>query len=256
MFYNAIHSQYPNAVIISTISINGLHNATAGIGTDDHIYVSAAQIVARFNAYDNAPRQYPIFVAEYAAIHGTVGESPSGQLENPTLESATAEAVMLLGCERNSDAVAGTSYGALIKSLDEAPDNVAVIKHNADSIVLSFSYYVQKMFATYYGTKTASTTSKTPYGPLYWSTTVSDKGQYYVKIVNFNGTATTTINVNLIGSKARKGKLVSLTGLNGPGSVNGLGNTQSVWKETAVSGKDGKFSFLLEGSYASAVLVV
>ena len=60
--------------------------------------------------------------------------SQSGQCGAQTLGMACAEAIFLLGCERNSDIILGTSYGALIKNYNEAPDTVAVIKHTANEI--------------------------------------------------------------------------------------------------------------------------
>ncbi len=209
--------------------------------------------MSAFNAYDHANRAHPIWVAEYAAITVPGG---SGQINNPTLDSATAEAVFLLGLERNSDVVVGSSYGALIKSLNEDPDNVAVIKHNADSIVLSISYYVQKMFATYHGTHTLPVSANSKFGPVYWSATMSASGQYFVKMVNYNGLASTPVRVTCHGSRKGTARLIQLTAPSA-GSVNTLGNTQSRWTEATVSATSpGVFDITLSGQYVSAVLVV
>lgn len=253
MFYNAIKAKYPNMIIISTLPISSLKNATAGVAADLHLYQSNSQTVALFNAFDNSPRSHPLLIGEYAAIYAD--NDLNNQLDDPTLQSATAEAVMFLGLERNSDVVIGSSHGALMKSLNDEPDNVAMIKHNADSIVPSMSYYVAKLFATHYGTHTRTTTSTSPYGPLYWSTTVGNDGTYYVKIVNYNGASSTPITVHCPGKTATTAKLVTVTAP-APGSVNTLGSMQTIWKETTVKGSGGTYSFTLSGSFISAVLVV
>ncbi len=253
MFYDQIKAKYPNAKIISTISISSISNAPGGICQDDHNYPSSTTMVSQFNAYDNANRSRPIFVAEYAAI--TI-PGVSGQINNPTLASATAEAVFLLGLERNADIVVGSSYGALIKNLNEDPNNVAVMKHNADSVVLSISYYVQKMFATHFGTQTLPISSNAAYGPLYWAASMSATGTYYVKIVNNNGMASTPVQVTCRGSSKTSGVLISLTAPDAQ-SANTLGNTVSVWTEQTVTATSpGVFDFNLSGQYVVAVLVV
>lgn len=96
---------------------------------DLHLYQSAADTAGLFNAY-NYPRDYHVLVGEYAAIFDDRSESV--QIDNPTLQSATSEAVMFLGLERNSDLVVGSSHGALIKSLHDEPDNVALMKTLAE----------------------------------------------------------------------------------------------------------------------------
>jgi len=265
MFYNAIHAKYPDITIISSLCIDShspentcssstlLTNPPSGIATDLHLYQSADATVALFNAFDNIPRTYPILVGEYAAIYPD--NAGGTQLDNPTLQSATSEAVMFLGLERNSDLVFGISHGALMKSLNDEIDNVALLKHNANTIVPSYSYYVAQMFGQNFGTHTAPTTSDSPYGPLYWSSTVGPSGTYYVKIANYNGAVTTPVKVEIGGSTSTTAKLITLTGPS-ESSTNVLGSITSSVTETTVEGSSGTFSFTLTGSYIVAVLVV
>lgn len=257
-FNAAIKAAYPSIITISTIDTNSLVPANpANTITDGHLYQSVTDTLKLFSAYDNRPRTQPVFIGEYATIYDSL--TPSGQqLEDPTLESATAEAVMLLGLERNADVVVGVCHGALIKSL-LGQNAVALMKHSPTTIVYSISYYVAKLFATHYGTSTVPTTSSSnePYGPLYWSTTKSSSGTYYIKIVNHAGAATTPVSVSFAGGVLGMGdaKLVTVTA---PGrySVNGVGNETSVWREQSVAMRNGVFSFMLEGEYVAAVLVV
>ncbi|KAF4624497.1 hypothetical protein G7Y89_g13678 [Cudoniella acicularis] len=198
-FNDAIKKAYPDAITVSSIDTNELNppNPPNTI-TDLHLYQNVDQTIALFNAYDNRPRSQPLLVGEYATIADST--TPQGQqLDNPTLESATSEAIMFLGLERNSDLVMGSCHGALIKSLHDEPDNVAMMKHTPNAIVYSMSYYVAKLFASNYGSSTVLTSSDSGYGPLYWSTTKDDKEVYYVKIVNFAGQASTLVTHEWVG---------------------------------------------------------
>jgi alpha-N-arabinofuranosidase len=156
--------------------------------------------------------------------------------------------------ERNADLIVGISHGALIKSLHDEPDNVAMIKHSPTTIVRSMSYYVAKLFGTNFGSETVAVTGDVTYGPLYWAATKNDDETFFVKIVNYDGDASTPITVVIPG----KSNAATLKTLSAPDkdSTNTLGNIQSVWTETKVPGSEGNYSFTLTGSYISAVLVV
>ncbi|KAH8654125.1 glycoside hydrolase family 51 protein [Tricladium varicosporioides] len=255
-FNTAIKKAYPTMVTISTIDTNSLVPANpANVITDGHLYQSVADTLKLFSAYDNRPRTQPVFIGEYATIYDSL--TPSGQqLEDPTLESATAEAVMLLGLERNADVVVGVCHGALIKSL-LGQNAVALMKHTPSTIVYSISYYISRLFATHFGSTTIPTTSPSPYGPLYWSTTRSSAGTYYIKIVNHAGAVNTPITVSFAGGVLGMGdaRLVTVSAPNRY-STNGVGNETSIWREQGVPMRNGAFSFVLEGDYVSAVLVV
>lgn len=253
MFYNAIKNVYPNMKIISSIW-EGYFTTPPPVGViqDLHDYLSVDEMVGKFSGYDHADRSYPVLVGEYAAIYDAEHVNPN-QLDNPTLQSATSEAVYFLGLERNADLIVGISHGALIKSFHDEPDNVAMIKHTANTIVRSYSYYVAKLFATNYGTHTVAVTGNENYGPLYWAATRNDAGTYFVKVVNYGGLASTPVTV-VIPGKTNAAKLITVSGPN-MYSTNTLGNITSVWTETTVPSSSGGYSFTLEGSYISAVLV-
>ncbi|KAH8703439.1 glycoside hydrolase family 51 protein [Talaromyces proteolyticus] len=231
MFSDAIKAAYPDMIIISSIWSGYFTDPVLPNGTvqDLHDYFSASDMVSKFNGYDNADRNYPVLVGEYAAIYDDEHTNPN-QLDNPTLQSATSEAVYILGLERNSDLVVGFSHGALIKSLHDEPDNVAMMKHSPTEIVLSMSYYVAKLFATNYGSQTVPVTADTGYGPLYWSVMKNESETYFVKIVNYDGVDSTPVMVNIPG-KSNEAKLITLTAPD-MYSSNLPGNTTSIWTET------------------------
>ena len=254
MFYNAIKNAYPDINIISSIWVGTFTTPPpVGVIQDLHDYLSVGDMVGKFNGYDNAPRDYPVLVGEYAAIYDDQHTNPN-QLDNPTLQSATSEAVYFLGLERNADLIVGISHGALIKSLHDEVDNVAMIKHTANALVRSYSYYVAKLFATNYGTETVAITSDSGYGPLYWAATKNDAGTYFVKIVNYDGDDSTPVTITIPGKTAD----ATLITVSGPDtySTNALGSETSVWTETTVASSSGGYSFTLSGSYINAVLVV
>ncbi len=254
MFYNAIKAQYPSMNIISSIWF-GYFQTLPPPGTiqDLHDYFSVDDMVGHFGGYDNAPRDYPVLVGEYAAIHDAQNQG-NAQLDNPTLQSATSEAVYFLGLERNSDVVIGVCHGALIKNLHDEPNNVAMIKQTANAIVPSMSYYVAKLFGSYYGTETVPLSGDTAYGPLYWAGTKNSSGTYFIKVVNYNGASSTPVTINIPG-KTNTAKLITV-GAPAASSVNTLGNMQTIWTETTVNHGASGYSFTLNGNYISAVLVV
>jgi alpha-N-arabinofuranosidase len=253
MFYDAIKNVYPDMNIISSIWVGYFTTPPpVGVIQDLHDYLSVDDMVGKFNGYDNSDRNYPVLVGEYAAIYDAQHVN-SNQLDNPTLQSATSEAIYFLGLERNADFIVGISHGALIKSLHDEIDNVAMMKHTPDAIVRSYSYYVAKLFATNYGTETVAVTGDSDYGPLYWAATKNDAGTYFVKIVNYDGADSTPVTV-VIPGKTNDATLITVGGPD-TYSTNTLGSITSVWTETTVPSSSGGYSFTLNGNYINAVLV-
>ena len=255
MFADAIKSRYPQITIISSVAISSFPTPPeAGTIQDFHDYLDADTMVSKFDGYDNAPRTYPVLVGEYGAVRDA-SHTGNDQLNDPTLQSATSEAVYFLGLERNADLILGISHGALIKSLHDEPDAVAYMKHSPTEIVFSYSYYVAKLFWNYYGSETVAVTSETPYGPLYWAGTKNQDGTYFIKVVNYDGEESTPIRI-MIPGKTAAAKLVTVSGPSAL-STNTLGNITSVWSESTVQSRgNGEYRFTLTGSYVSAALIV
>ena len=139
---------------------------------------------------------------------------------------------------------------------DMEPNNVAVIKHTATDIIRTISYYVQRLFASNYGTMTLPVTADTNFGPLYWSVTASESKTAYVKIVNYNGASSTPVTVKLKGSTKTTATLTVLTAPSGT-SFNDLGSEVSTWTQLTVQASSaGVFNFTLTGSYLCAVLTI
>jgi alpha-N-arabinofuranosidase len=254
--YNAIRAKYPSMNTISTI--NPSPAGIPGSMIDLHIYHNEATFVALFNTFDQANRSFPVFVAEYAATN--TGSNNDGQVGAQTFGMACAEAIFLLGCERNSDVIVGSSYGALIKSYNEEPGTVAVIKHTANEILHSTSYYVQKLFADNMGSATLPVTATGGgFGPVYWSATKNSTSTI-LKLVNYNGAtgSANAINVAVQGSTKSTASLVLLSAPNST-SVNNLselGGEATQIIASTISENSGEFSVIFTKSYQIAILIV
>ncbi|PCH08102.1 Glycoside hydrolase, superfamily [Penicillium occitanis (nom. inval.)] len=255
-FYNAIHAFYPSINLVSTINPNPV--TSNGSSLDLHIYGNENYFVSLFNTFDQASRKYPVFVNEYAATN--TGSNNAGQVGAQTMGMSCAEAIFLLGCERNSDVIIGSAYGALIKSYNEAPDTVSVIKHTANEILYSISYYVQKLFADNIGTRTLPVTATNgELGPVYWSATANSSSTI-LKLVNYNGMtgSSNAVHVNIEGSSKMTATLITLTAPSST-SVNNLpslGGESSTITTTTLSGSSGSFSVSFSKPYEIAILVV
>ncbi|KAJ9149234.1 Alpha-L-arabinofuranosidase A [Pleurostoma richardsiae] len=255
-FYKPILEEYPSIVAISTI--NPSPAGVGGSAIDLHIYENEATFADLFNTFDQASRDFPVFVAEYAAIRP--GSSTSGQVGAQTFGMACAEAIFLLGCERNSDVVVGSAYGALIKSYNEEPGSVAVIKHMANEILLLMSYYVQKLFAENMGSETLPVTATDGgFGPIYWSATENTTSTI-LKLVNYGGQTGTenAVNVTVFGSSKEEATLIVLSAPNST-SVNNLlalGGEASEVSVTTVTGSNGQFMVAFGNAFEIAILVI
>lgn len=90
---------------------------------DIHYYLTPDQFVARFNTYDHYDRKFGIFVGEYACTKSNAGVTNPW----PTLVGAVAEAVFMIGMERNSDVVKMAAYAPLMQHLNSTQWTVGFI---------------------------------------------------------------------------------------------------------------------------------
>ncbi len=135
-FYDAIKAKYPKLKII----------ATAGVGSrtpdlrDDHFYRSHRHMERDADHYDDQERSGPkVFVGEWATKEGK---------PTPNLRASLADAVWLMGMERNSDLVVMSCYAPLLVNVNPGASqwSTNLVGYDAVSSFGSPSYYVQKMF--------------------------------------------------------------------------------------------------------------
>lgn len=107
---------------------------------DEHYYMNADWMLKNTRRYDNYDRSMPkVFAGEYAC------HQPGSPRPN-NLEAALAEAAMMTGFERNADIVQLAAYAPLFAREGFTqwwPDLIHVNNHE---IMLTPSYYVQKMY--------------------------------------------------------------------------------------------------------------
>ncbi len=107
----AIRKKYPHLKIIATDKVTSFKPDLY----DDHMYAGAAQTMAQFNRYDqqsagssNSDGRKPDGIKTFVGEWATQGGKPT-----PNLRSALADAVFLMGLEKNSDEVVMQCYAPL-----------------------------------------------------------------------------------------------------------------------------------------------
>lgn len=210
-YYDAIHAAYPDITIIASAAYDSGGAAClpsplpAGVMQDYHTYASETDLVANFSQFDNANRSQPIFVGEFSCYSDASGT----RNVLPFMACSVAEAVYMIGFERNADVVLMSTYAPLLQlfnSTQWTPDLVGFTP--AGTVVRSTSYFVQQLFAQNWGTETRAVTADTAFGPVYWSAS-ADGASTYVKLANY-GESAQSVSVNVDG--ATQGSLTTLSG--------------------------------------------
>ncbi|KAH7409317.1 glycoside hydrolase superfamily [Cadophora sp. MPI-SDFR-AT-0126] len=206
-FYDRIRAKYPDIALISSIFPPPVPGPNTWV--DLHFYYNQDTFASLYDRFDNSNRSLPIIVGEYACIFEFSNGYP--EIGAQTMGMAMAEGIMLLGAERNSDIVKGTAYGALIKQYDEMSSTVSVIKHTANQILQTTSYYLQQTFSRYKGMETVAVTTQFGLGidPLYWSATRTGSTRY-LKVINYYGTGS-VVDVVFQGPHSSTAQVITLT---------------------------------------------
>ena len=157
-FEKAIHEKYPEIKCIGTAGPWVKHetydkawklyreeikkNKNFTYAVDEHYYVAPEWLYENVVFYDNYPRDVGIFAGEYAAHDKNLSNS---------VEAGMSEAAMMTGYERNGDVVKLASYAPLFNRIGHSQWTPDLIWFDPDKVVLTPSYYVQKMFSDYSG---------------------------------------------------------------------------------------------------------
>lgn len=118
-YYNAIHAAYPDLTIITSTDDKSClpDPIPKGAWMDYHDYNSPDGLVSQFNMFDNKDRAYPYFVGEYA----------QDGVDWPIMKGSVAEAVFMIGMERNSDLVQMASYAPLLQLINSTQWTVSLL---------------------------------------------------------------------------------------------------------------------------------
>ena len=157
-FEKAIHQKYPEIKCLGTAGpfvgndfhknawdfyrITGKKNKAFSYAVDEHYYVAPEWLYDNVAFYDEYPRDVLVFAGEYAAHDANLSNS---------IDGAVAEAAMMTGMERNGDVVQLASYAPLFNRIGHSQWTPDMIWFDADKVVLTPSYYVQKMFSDFAG---------------------------------------------------------------------------------------------------------
>jgi len=197
-----------------------------------------------------------------------------------TLQSSLAEAVYIVGMQRNGDLVVGTSYAPYLANNNSIQWTPNFINFNATTVSLStrygslevksvygllidkeriFSYYVHQMISLAQANRSHAVTSDTNFGPLYWvATSTNNSKTFFLQVVNVQNTVQPlTVNIQNLKSSPTTAPKASATVLTtGPGqdqtvtnSLNSLNaivpSTQKI--TTSVSGNTLHFNASVPG---------
>lgn len=148
MICNAVKEKYPEIVIVGTAGpfyegsdyVEGWRIATQlGLPMiDEHYYNPPGWFINNHDYYDRYDRTKPkVYLGEYAA------HLPD---RRSTVETALAEALHLISCERNGDVVSMTSYAPLLAKEGFTQWRPDLIYFNNRDVKPTTGYYVQKLF--------------------------------------------------------------------------------------------------------------
>ena len=196
--YKVIREKHPEIVIVGTAG-PGSHKGNPDFDNgwriaeeidlailDEHYYEQKEYFLNNQHNYDNYPRdrKTKVYLGEYAS-------------KDRKLQDALAEALYLLGIERNGDIVTMTSYAPLFAKKNHESWNPDLIYFDNTKVYPTCSYYVQQMFGTTDGHYYYGDVATIENGDKHQGTSCvlnTEKGELYIKYVNAAGEAK---NVNI-----------------------------------------------------------
>jgi len=154
-FYEVISRKYPYIKLIASAGWDSegrdfdyaykwfAENKEKAFAVDEHFYKSPRWFLDNEHRYDNYDRSLPkVFAGEYAA-HSTHNVSE----RKNNWECAMAEAVFLMGVEKNSDHIVMSCYAPLLARENHQQWQPDMIWFNSEKAYATPSYYVQKLFS-------------------------------------------------------------------------------------------------------------
>jgi len=265
-FRNAIKAAYPNMTIITSFyDVVGSTPPNNDSG-DYHEYSVPVQMSSQFGYFDNYTSENPILIGEYAVVeYDLPGANEVSWARGaprafvPFWYGSVAEAIFLLGTERNSDKIIGASYAPTFMNWNRWQWIPDLIQYDAypGHTTLSTSYYmIQLLSATRITENLPMTITDGGFGPTYFVAGRSSvTGSHIVKAVNYNSTGDSSFSFNFEGVGAgAQGHLTYLTApMNATNPVGG--NVVENHQSTVVASSNGTFSFSLP-EYSVAVLEI
>lgn len=170
---------------------------------DDHYYRTPDAMAAMGGTYDGYDRSLPkVFVGEFAA------NIPQAGVKQRSLRAAVAEAIFLLGYERNADVVVASSFAPLLNNVHGTQWGYNLLNFNATSLFVLPSYHVQSLFARSLGSHTLPTAVRgdcdsTPCAWLASASVGPTPGNVTIKLANY-GEGARTVHAALDGWRGKR----------------------------------------------------
>lgn len=143
-FYDAIHAQYPDIIILASMGIGDVNRHTLDSmkhvqRLDEHAYKDAYWSMRNFDHFDKYKRgDWDMYVGEYATNAG-VGTG--------NMQAAVSDAIYVLSMEKNADLVKMSSYAPLLVNEHDVDWPVNLIHFDAAKSYARISYYAIKLLA-------------------------------------------------------------------------------------------------------------
>ncbi|RZK33522.1 MAG: alpha-L-arabinofuranosidase, partial [Hymenobacter sp.] len=158
LFYEAIRKAYPSIRIMASMGIGEVNQRTLKNMkevdiVDEHAYKDAYWSMRNTDHFDKYKRgDWEMYVGEYATNAG-VGAG--------NMRAALADAVYILGMERNADLIKWSSYAPLLVNTNDVDWPVNLINFDAAQSFGRISYYAIKLFSDNRADKNLTTTIET-----------------------------------------------------------------------------------------------
>jgi alpha-L-arabinofuranosidase len=243
IIYKAIKDKYPDLKIMYNGNFGDKHSHTFGNPvdfTDEHFY--RKDLSELYNKYDSIdPLCKKICVAEYASSVKGNGGNVIGNFGD-----ALADAVFMLGCEKNSERVWWTGYGNYSGFAGHGDFGPCIVWNDAVTNFASPSYYMQKMlFSDNAGTRVLPFIQNTVNCHL--SASIDNgtgKDDILIKVANKSGTPE-LVNIILKGVVNIKNSAHSSTLTGSPDAENSLTNPTFVVpsESTFTAGNNFNYTF-------------
>nr|APY26399.1 alpha-L-arabinofuranosidase [Auricularia auricula-judae] len=183
-FTKAMSSAYPQLKYVASADL-----AEAAV-VDLHDYSGSDVFIGFFDRFDNRPRTgTKVVELENAVITNNSAAAfgdPEFRLLFPTLQGSIAEAVFMIGMQRNGDLVLSSSYAPYLANVESTQWTPNIINFNATHVSRSTSYYVHQMISRARADMVHPVVADSAFGPLYWVATsaTSSKQTFFIQIAN------------------------------------------------------------------------
>ena len=214
--YDRVRAKHPEIVIVGTAG-PGSHHGNPDYENgwrfaqqidlpiiDEHYYEPRDYFYNNQHNYDNYPRdrKTKVYLGEYAS-------------KDKKLTDALAEALYLMGIERNADVVVMTSYAPLFAKKNHLSWNPDLIYFDNHDLFLTCSYYVQQFFGLSSGDYYYGDVIKVDDDKFLGQSCVlnTEKGELYLKMCNATAdTKQAAVNLSKFKKLPKTAKITVLKG--------------------------------------------